>query len=272
MKCSIIISTYNSPAWLEKVLWGYQIQTAKDFEIIVADDGSTCDTKDVITSFQGKFENPINHVWHEDIGFRKTIILNKAVVQAQSDYLIFTDGDCIPRADFVETHLKFRKRGYFLSGGCIRMPMDLSEKISSEDISSLNAFDLKWLWKNGLQKQLQNLKLLATDWRIAGLLNVTTATTPSWNGGNSSGWKKDIIEVNGFDERMEYGAEDREMGDRLWNKGLKSKQIRYSAICLHLDHARGYVRQEALDKNHKIWNETKKLKKTYTDFGIIKPT
>lgn len=272
MKCSVVLSTYNSPEWLRKVLWGYLAQTEKDFEIVIADDGSKEETRELIQFFQGKFEHPIIHVWHEDNGFQKTIILNKAILETNSEYLIFSDGDCVPRGDFIQTHLKFREQGFFLSGGYYKLPMGLSKRIDQEAIQAQSAFDLKWMWKNGLPKSYKNLKLVATKWKQEWLLNATTATTPSWNGHNASGWKKDILEVNGFDERMEYGAEDREMGDRLWNKGIKSKQIRYSAICLHLDHARGYVRQEALDKNHKIWNETKKTKKTYTDFGISKPT
>lgn len=270
MKCSIILSTYNSPLWLEKVLWGFLSQTESDFEIVIADDGSKDETRQLIESYQGKFKHPIVHVWHPDNGFQKTIILNKAILQSNSEYLIFTDGDCVPRADFVATHLRFREQGYFLSGGYYKFPMGLSQNLTQEDIFSQRAFDIKWLWKNGLPKSYKNLKLIASKYNLETLLNRTTATTPSWNGHNASGWKKDILEVNGFDERMEYGAEDREMGDRLWNKGLKSKQIRYSAICVHLDHARGYVREEALKRNREIWSNTKKTKSTYTEFGIIK--
>jgi glycosyltransferase involved in cell wall biosynthesis len=106
MKLSVIISTYNAEEWLHKVLLGYAIQTLQDFEIIVADDGSTTKTKEVIQQFQDKFKHPILHVWHEDEGFRKCKILNKAIVQSSADYLLFTDGDCIPRNDFVANHLK----------------------------------------------------------------------------------------------------------------------------------------------------------------------
>lgn len=272
MKCSVILSTYNSPEWLRKVLWGYLAQSEKDFEIVIADDGSKEDTRELIESFQGLFKFPVVHVWHPDDGFKKTIILNKAILASSSDYLVFSDGDCIPRGDFLEIHLRRRMRGYFLSGGYYKLPMKLSQKINHEDIKLQNAFDFKWLWKHGLPKSYKNLKLVAKKFKLEWILNATTTTTPSWNGHNASGWKKDILDVNGFDERMEYGAEDREMGDRLWNKGIKSKQIRYSAICLHLDHARGYVRKEALEKNHQIWRETKKTKRTWTDHGINKLT
>ena len=78
MKVSVIITTYNAVEWLQKVLIGYSVQTECDFEIVIADDGSTSETKDLISQFSSKFKNPIIHVWHEDKGFRKSEILNKA--------------------------------------------------------------------------------------------------------------------------------------------------------------------------------------------------
>ena len=116
---------------------------------------------------------------------------------------------------------------------------------------------------------IKNKKLSARGLE-ARLLNAVTPTKPTWNGHNSSGWKEEILAVNGFDERMQYGGEDRELGERLFNKGIKSKQIRYSAVCVHLDHARGYVKEEMLIKNAEIRKETKAQQKTYTAFGIKK--
>lgn len=270
MKLSVVLSTYNSPEWLEKVLWGYLAQTESDFEIVIADDGSKDDTKRLIQSFQGQFKQPIVHIWHEDQGFRKTIIMNKAILECNSDYLLFSDGDCIPRNDFVATHIKYREQGYFLSGGYYKLPMNISQLITEEDIKTQHCFDIKWLKSHGLPTTYKNLKFVAKDWKLESLLNKTTATKPTWNGHGASGWKADLVEVNGFDERMEWGGEDREMGERLWNLGIKSKQIRYSAVCIHLDHSRGYVRREAVEKNKKIWNETKKTKKIVTEHGIRK--
>jgi len=266
---SIIISTYNSKSALEKVLISYNNQTFKDFEIIIADDGSSEDTKKLITSFISKSNLKIKHVWHEDKGFRKTIILNKAILYSKSDYLLFTDGDCIARKDFVEVHIKHRKKGYFLSGGYFKLNKTLSEKIKKEEIINQNCFNLNWLIKNGLKKSIKNLKLIKNK-KIATLLNFLTPTNASWNGHNSSGWKKDILLINGFNEEMQYGGEDRELGERLFNFGIKSKQIRYSAICVHLYHKRGYVKPEMIEKNKKIRKLVKKNKIIFTPNGIKK--
>ena len=76
---------------------------------------------------------PIIHVWHEDNGFQKTIILNKAILETSTEYILMTDGDCIPREDFVEHHVKYREEGYFLSGGYYKLPMNLSKQITSNE-------------------------------------------------------------------------------------------------------------------------------------------
>lgn len=261
------MSTYNAVEWLEKVLWGFSVQTITDFEIIIADDGSKEETKHKIEELRELIPIPIIHVWHEDNGFQKTKILNKAILASTTDYLIFTDGDCIPRKDFVETHLNFREKGYFLSGGYFKLPMDISNKITKGDILNQNCFNLNWLKRNGLKSNLKNIKLSPFKF-LSKSMNKFTPTKPTWNGHNASGWKTDLLAIDGFNQDMQYGGEDRELGERLFNMGLSSKQIRYSAICVHLDHARGYVSDEVWKKNNDIRAFTKANKVVKTDKGI----
>lgn len=266
---SVIISTYNAVEWLKKVIWGYNAQTYRNFEMIIADDGSSKDTFDLIEELQKEVFYPIIHVWHEDNGFQKSQILNKAIVACETDYIMMSDGDCIPRSDFVEQHIKYREEGYFLSGGYHKLPLQLSRIISKDDIYSERCFDVFWLKKNGMKFSFKNNKLSSKGFKST-VLNFLTPTTPSWNGHNASGWKKDILDINGFDERMQYGGQDRELGERLVNYGIKPKQIRYSTTCLHLDHPRGYATEESINKNRNIRKETRLKKKKNTDFGIIK--
>lgn len=127
LKMSVVLSTCNQPAWLEKVLWGYEAQDSKDFELIVADDGSRKETYDMLQRVVPQLSYQVKHVWHEDKGFRKCDILNKGILAVQTDYLLFSDGDCIPRKDFVSTHLSLRRKGRFLSGGYHKLSMDLSK-------------------------------------------------------------------------------------------------------------------------------------------------
>jgi len=267
MKVSVIITTYNAEDWLQKVLVGFSVQTETDFELVIADDGSTTRTKEVIATFSSKFKYPIVHVWQEDDGFQKSKILNKAILKTNSDYLLFTDGDCIPRKDFVAVHLQYKEEGYFLSGGYFKLPMSISQAISEQDIISQNCFHISWLKKQGLKMNFKITKLTHSK-LFADFMNWVTPTKRSWNGHNSSGFKKDILAVNGFNHEMKYGGLDRELGERLFNLGLFSKQIRYSAICLHLDHARGYSSPEIWEKNNAIRSYNRKHKVIQIENGI----
>ena len=269
MKISIIITTYNAEEWLQKVLIGFSVQSEKDIEIVIADDGSTPKTKEIIDSFASKFQHPIVHVWQEDDGFQKSKILNKAILKANSDYLLFTDGDCVPRKDFVATHLQFKEKDYFLSGGYFKLPMSISKAISDDDIINQDCFKISWLKKQGLKTNFKLSKLTGNRY-FAGFMNWITPTKRSWNGHNSSGFKNDILAINGFNELLEYGGEDREMGERLFNNGLLSKQIRYSAICVHLDHTRSYVNPEKVKFNSEVRKFNQKNKVTWITSGIDK--
>src|SRR5688572_11440158 len=144
MKVSVIIATYNHPEWLETVLWGYECQTHKDFELVIADDGSGEPTQKLIERLQRESPLEIVHVWHEDKGYQKCQILNKSILASNTEYLVFTDGDCVPRKDFLEQHVSRIEKGYFQSGGAVRLPMDTSKIINRENIISGDAFDLLW--------------------------------------------------------------------------------------------------------------------------------
>lgn len=261
----IIISTYNNPSWLEKTLWGYLYQTRPADEIIIADDGSKEDTRLLINSFKDKL--PIKHIWHEDNGFQKSRILNKALIASQSEYIIFTDQDCIPRKDFIATHIKYAEEGFFLSGGYFKLPMNISLQLSQEDIATGNAFSLKRLKQQHLKCNFKCTKLIKNS-KFNQFMNFITPTKATWNGCNASGWRKDMLTINGFNEEMQYGGQDREFGERLFNLGIKSKQIRYSAIVIHLDHKRPYKTKESIAKNIGIRKNTRKKNIIETPSGI----
>lgn len=270
MEVTIIISTYNSPLWLEKVLWGYSCQTYQDFSIIVADDGSDHQTADLINNMRRLTGMQIEHVWHEHQGYRRQTILNKAIVDSKSEYLIFTDGDCIPRCDFVETHVLQAEKGKFLSGGYCKVSTKLSEIILKDHIISQECFKLRWLTSIDSVGFSQTRKLWAKG-PVAFLLDYVTPAKPTFNNCNTSAWREDILAVNGYDERMKYGGADREIGERLTNHGIFGKQIRHRAIVLHLDHARGYKTKESIASNLAIRKETQEQHKKWTEHGIRKP-
>lgn len=269
MDVSVIISTFDSPAWLEKTLWGYRSQTHARFELLVADDGSGPETAVVVERMRRTTRVSIGHVWHPHDGFRKCRILNRAILQARGDYLIFTDGDCIPRADFVANHVALAAPGRALSGGCIRLPAAASQAVGAQDIYSGRCMRPEWLRAHSAVTKRNLLKVHASR-GLGGLIaDSLTPTRATFNGHNASVWHDDAVRVNGFDERMQYGGLDREFGERLMNAGVRFRQVRHRAICLHLDHARPYVTGDSWARNRAIREQTRRERLSWTPFGIL---
>ena len=267
MRVSVIITTYNQPEQLEKVLWGYAAQRGTDFELIVADDGSGPATTEVIDRVATVTGLDVLHVWCGDHGFRKTEILNRAILAARGDYLVFSDGDCIPRDDFVATHMRLARPGCFLSGGYIKLPEDISASITLEDITSGRATEPASLRTRGWHPGRRAFRLVRAN-AIATLMDVITPTRRTWNGHNASAWRASIIAANGFDLDMGYGGEDRALGERLMNAGIRGKQVRHRTPCLHLYHERPYVDRVRWKLNHEIRRRIRKNGETRARNGI----
>ena len=243
------------------------MQTDDNFEVVIADDGSKEETRQLVERFQAESQLDIQHVWHEDDGFQKCLILNKALIASKGDYIVVTDGDCIPRQDFIAVHRQHAEPGCYLSGGYFKLPMSTSEKITRDDIQSQRCFNKQWLIEHDVSNTHKLMKLTAQPWQ-ASIYNRLTFTNRTWNGHNASCFKEEAFRINGFDERMRYGGQDCEFGHRLVNAGLKPKQIRYSAVVIHLDHARGYRNDEDWKKNRAIRDHTLKAKVIETPAGI----
>jgi hypothetical protein len=250
MRVAVVLSTYNQPEALEKALWGYSIQSHREFDVVVADDGSTAETADLLQHMREATGMSIQHVWHEDDGFRKPEILNRAIIATSCEYLIFSDGDCIPRADFVSVHVRHAAPGRFLSGGYLKLPAVVSERVTREAITGGEAFRLGWLRSQGWKPGRRALRLLPEG--PAALLDALTPTRASWNGHNASTAREALLRVNGCDMTMGYGGEDRALGERLQNLGLRSMQIRYRAPVLHLHHERPYVDRTVVQQNRRV--------------------
>ena len=251
-------------------MWGYENQTDRNFKIYIADDGSDSRTQEIIRKIQRNGLLEIVHVWHEDKGFQKTKILNDVLRHCDCPYVIFTDHDCIPRRDFVAIHRRFARPGQFLSGGYFKLSMPVSQLIKKDDVITGRIFSYNWLRSKGQPMTIKSLKLTAGTFsrKIYEALSQTKAT---WNGMNSSAYIEDIKAVNGFNEQMQYGGLDREMGERMMNRGVVGRRIRYHAICVHLDHARGYATKETWEKNRRIRQRVKQQRLTWVDDGIDKP-
>ena len=272
---SVVFSTYESPRWLEKTFWGLLAQAHERFEVIVADDGSGQATRDVVERYAPEFAArgvELRHLRQRDEGFRKCRILNEAILAARHDYLVFTDGDCICRADFLAVHVARAEPGRWLSGSYYKLPMSTSEAIGRDDVASGRCFERGWLIAHGLpsggRDALRSRLKLVRGARAARALNRLTPTACNLKGANASAWRCDLIGAGGFDERMRWGGLDRELGVRLSNGGIRPRHVRYDAICLHLDHARGYRDERMMAANRALWRRVEREGITRTAHGI----
>ncbi|MGB5227750.1 MAG: glycosyltransferase family 9 protein [Eudoraea sp.] len=245
---SVIVSTYNQPELLEKVLWGFNCQTFMDFELIIAEDGSGGQTKELINNIKTKLSFPISHISHNDDGCQKTKILTKAILSSNTDYIILTEGDCIPREDFVQVHFINKATKTFISGVHYLLPLYISRSLTLKDIEEQNCFKINWLRKKGIKKSFKNAKLKSRGF-ISQAFNTLTPRKYSWNRSNSSGWKNDILKVIESCKDIGCEGEEREFVERLHNFGIKFKQLRYSAVCVNLVHKSGSKTPEVLNEN-----------------------
>jgi len=235
MRIAIIVTTYNRPDALSAVLEGYCAQSDRDFEVLVADDGSTPDTAQVVQQFQKLAVIPIHHVWQEDDGFRAAAIRNRALAATTADYIIFTDGDCIPPVDFVAQQRKLSEQGCFLSGNRLLLSQGFTQQVLSERISvHLWRFG-DWLraFRQGhIERLLPLLRLPDSAFR--------KVSPRRWQGAktcNLSAFRADLLRVNGLDESYTgWGQEDSDLVVRLIRAGLINKSARFSAPVLHLWH------------------------------------
>lgn len=246
----VILSTYQWPHALELSMWGWARQTLSDFTLIIADDGSGPETTATIERVANEASLDVVHVRHPDRGFRKSEILNRAIVAAEQDYLLFSDGDTIPAPTVLETHARLAERGRYLAGGYVKLPRGVSERIDVDDVKAGRATSLRWLLRQGFRPGHKALRWAGQ--RVGAVLDRVTTTPMRWHGNNASTWRDYLIEANGFDMEMGYGGQDAALGDRLENLGVTPKRIRHRAPAVHLWHERPWRDPEGMRRNVEI--------------------
>lgn len=263
----LIIACYNQPQYLRCTLEALEHQSQMPNSVCFADDGSGPETKQIIQTFEQRSSLDVRHVWHEDNGFQKNIILNKTIESSKADYLIFIDGDCMMHPDYLHRHYALRKPQNYLSGGLIRLSEALTDNLlKSQPVKWRDGRPEGWSPK-GIS---QWLKAMPFPQSVMGIFDRLTTVQKNWSGCNASCFRKAALEVNGFDESMTYGAEDKEFGVRLANAGIMGRHIRYSAPLFHLEHPRGYANKETAKKNKDYVKLVRKNNITWTPNGIRK--
>lgn len=250
----IVVSTHANPAALELCLLALSRQTLGGFGVCVAEDGQDAETAAVVARRAGDLPGGLRHVTQPHEGFRKNRILNAAIGSSRADYLLFVDGDCLAAPGFAARHVGLAREGRFVTGGVVRLPEPLERGPGAEQVLSGEVFGWPWLRSRGVRGLRPYLKSGAFAGWSASLLERLTPVEPTWNGGNSSGWRKDLVAVNGFDESLGYGGEDVELGFRLNRLGVKGRHARYSAVLVHLPHPRPYMDPVERDASiERVW-------------------
>lgn len=257
MRVSLIITTYNRPDALELVLESALRQSFRDFEIIVADDGSEEDTKKLVESFQQKSEIKIIHSWQEDLDFRASMARNRAVAKSSGEHLIFIDGDIVLDRDFIADHLKVAKKGIFIQGSRVLLGKNLTKEAIEKKIIEFNIF----------QNDIKNRKNMIRSKILSGLFSKTTKSLKGIKSCNLSLFREDFLKVNGFDNQfVGWGREDSEFVVRLLNSGIKRRNLKFLATAYHLWHPENS--RKSLQKNDNRLENSIKNSLTWAEDGI----
>lgn len=235
MKIAVIPAVYNRPDALAALLDGYLAQTEGDFEIVIADDGSGPETVNLIGDYQARSPVRIDHVWQENQGYRAATIRNKALARTNAEYVIYTDGDCIPPPTFIARHRRLAERGRFLAGNRVLLSEEFTRRVLAERIPVHRWGFGEWFaaWRRGDINRIQPLiplpdgpqrKLAPRRWKGCKTCNL-------------SAWRDDLLRVDGMDEVFAgWGLEDSDLVIRLIKAGVKHKSARFAAPVFHLFH------------------------------------
>jgi glycosyltransferase involved in cell wall biosynthesis len=247
---SLVISTYNRPDALAAVIEGCFAQSDRNFEIIIADDGSTATTRQCVDALKARAPVPMQHVWQADEGFRLAMARNRGTLAARGNYLVFLDGDCIPQRDFIAQHRKLAQRGYMVTGSRVLLSEAFTARVLTERIDLPGASGAA---KFGFRLRGHMNKVLQLLLRLPDIGRGTKRF--SWRrikGCNLAMWRSDLETINGFDESFKgWGHEDSDLVVRMFNAGINRKDGAFATEVFHLWH-REAKRDQATSNRHLV--------------------
>jgi len=240
---SVAVTTYNRPDALRAVLEGLAAQADRDFEVIVADDGSREDTRALVEGMSAGFPVPLAHVWQEDKGFRAGAARNRAAERARGDYVVFLDGDCVPRSEFIARHRALAERGWMVAGNRILLSEAFTATALRERLP-LHAWSAQQ-WSEARRRGDINRTLPLACLPLGPLRKIAASRWQRVRTCNLGVWIDDFRRVRGFDETFEgWGFEDSDLAVRLLNAGVRRKEGAFATGVLHLWHRENDRRHE----------------------------
>ena len=253
-RLSLIIAVYNRPDALRLVLAACARQSFRDFEIVIADDGSGPAIGQEIERARRRFALPLIHAWHEDRGWRKNAALNNAIRASNGEQLVFIDGDCLPSGEFLTDHNAEREQGAVLLGRRVEMSARWSGALT-EAMVEQGAFE-RYSWRELLDGLRGDALRLEDGIRIRSQLlrGLLLRRVHTMLGSNFSVMKSDLVAVNGFDELYEGPGcgEDSDLFYRLTVAGVRAKSLRNLGILYHLHHPLTRVSTTSLERYEQV--------------------
>ena len=232
---SVIVSTYNREDALDVVLRALSRQSDRNFEIVVADDGSGPATARVVREWTARRTIPIRHVWHEDRGFRLSDIRNRGIRESAGSYIVFVDGDCIARRDFVAVHRRLAEPGWFVTGTRILLSAELTDRIIRQGLEAESWGLARWLALRSRRQLNRFAPLLGM--KLGVIRKLSARRWRGARGSNMAFWRADLEKVDGFDSSFSgWGREDSDIFIRLIRAGVHRKDGRFASAVLHLWH------------------------------------
>jgi glycosyltransferase involved in cell wall biosynthesis len=227
LRSTLIVTTFNWPAALDLTLRSIARQSVPPGEVIVADDGSGSETAEVVERWRNEIAAPVQHLWQPHGGFRLARSRNRAIAAANGEYLIIVDGDMVLHRHFVADHLGAARPGSFIQGVRLLTKADTAARMLRDGCMDLGFF------APGIRRRRHAVRNLALSrmlfWRRVGQSAI--------RGCNQAYWKSDLSLVNGFNEAfVGWGREDNEIAARLYNVGVRRRNLKFQALAIHLHH------------------------------------
>ena len=227
MQISVVVLTYNWPQALRRVLEALARQVELPYEVIVADDGSRAETRQLLEQLAASYPTRLVHVWQKDDGARMSRARNRGIAAARGDYVVLLDGDMVVDRHFIADQRRFATPGCFAQGSRVLVDPANTARMLEGNTTHLGFF------APGIERRRHTLRVPF----LAGLYAKPKRSAAGIKSCNMAFWREDLIRLNGFNEAMTgWGREDAELAARAFNAGLLRRDIRFSALAWHLHH------------------------------------
>jgi glycosyltransferase involved in cell wall biosynthesis len=254
---TLVVTTYNWPAALDLTLQSVARQSMPPAEIIVADDGSGAETEAVVTRWRQRLPTPLLHVWQADEGFRLARSRNRAIAAARGDYVIIIDGDMVLHRHFIADHVRAARHGCFIQGVRLLTGADAARRMLDRGLLDLGFF----------APDIKRRRHTVRNRLLSRLVFRERTGQRAIRGCNQAYWKSDLVRVNGFNEAfVGWGREDNEIAARLYNAGIRRRNLKFQALAIHLHHPLRHA--QVGERNDEILRSTIEEGKAWCPMGL----